>query len=168
MARELTRSGKYLLFWRQWPSNWEPSPFTFLGRRYSCVEQWMMHEKAELFGDGATADLIMAAQHPREHQRLGRLVAPYDEAKWAAVRLSVVVLGTLEKYRQNPGLLELLLATSDDELFVEASPHDRVWGIGMAEGDPDAGDPSKWRGQNLLGKAVTAARVILRAEKSGG
>ncbi len=39
------------LFWGDWPSNWQPSPFTLDGVVYNCVEQWMMAEKARCFGD---------------------------------------------------------------------------------------------------------------------
>lgn len=67
----------------------------------------------------------------------------------------------MEKYRQNPDLRAKLLATGDLQ-FVEASPDDRVWGIGLRASDPASGDPKRWRGENLLGQATTEARQILR------
>jgi len=45
---------------------------------------------------------------------------------------------------------------------VEASPVDRVWGIGLAADDEAASDPERWRGPNLLGFALMAARDRLR------
>ena len=49
-------------------------------------------------------------------------------------------------------------------ILVEASPRDRIWGIGMGRQNPEAEDPLKWRGKNLLGFALTQARDILREE----
>ena len=66
----------------------------------------------------------------------------------------------MEKYRQNPKLLILLHGIGDLE-FVEASPEDVIWGIGLGTGNPDALDKTKWRGQNLLGKAITQAKELI-------
>jgi len=46
-------------------------------------------------------------------------------------------------------------------VLVEASPLDRVWGIGLAADDPRAADPAGWRGLNLLGFALMEARDLL-------
>ena len=153
----------YVLFWAEWPSNWETSPFVLGGETYVCVEQYMMAEKARLFGDTVRRELIMASPHPRDHKRHGRGVTPYDGPVWEAARYGIVLAGTLEKYGQNAPLLELLLATGES-LFAEASPTDLVWGIGVAADHPDATRPERWRGQNLLGKAIVEARAILRRE----
>ena len=51
-------------------------------------------------------------------------------------------------------VLEALLATAGTEL-VEASPMDRIWGVGLSSEDPRIQDPATWRGQNLLGKVLT-------------
>jgi predicted NAD-dependent protein-ADP-ribosyltransferase YbiA (DUF1768 family) len=45
--------------------------------------------------------------------------------------------------------------------FVEASPVDGIWGIKLAENNPDADDETKWKGQNLLGKALDETRKWL-------
>jgi ribA/ribD-fused uncharacterized protein len=157
----LARNG-LLLFWGQWPSNWCPSPFTIDGVTYSCVEQYMMAEKADLFGDWGTKHRIMATTDPAEQKRLGKSVTPYIEAEWAAIRYDVVLKATIEKYRQNPELKAKLLASVGR--FVEAAPDDRVWGIGLRATDPRAHDPKQWRGTNLLGKALDEARDVIRAE----
>jgi predicted NAD-dependent protein-ADP-ribosyltransferase YbiA (DUF1768 family) len=36
-------------------SNWHPSPFSYKGYQFNCVEQFMMFSKAKMFGDDATA-----------------------------------------------------------------------------------------------------------------
>lgn len=161
--RELKIVDGYALFWGQWPSNWERSPFTLDGVAYNCVEQYMMAEKARMFGDTRALAKIMASPDPADQKRFGREVLDYDEPQWAKARYDVVLRATLAKYRQNKHLRELLLATGD-LVFVEASPEDRVWGIGMKADHPHAANPARWHGQNLLGKAVTEARDILKAE----
>ena len=58
-------------------------------------------------------------------------------------------------------LREFLLSTGDSVL-VEASPYDAIWGIRLAASSPEAQDPMKWRGQNLLGFALMEVRDELR------
>lgn len=157
----MRRLNGYIFFWGEWPSNWTISPFTLDGVTYNCVEQYMMAEKARLFGDKATEAAIMGSSNPSEQKYMGRRVRGYDDAKWAEVRYDVVLRATIEKYRQNPDLFKLLLATGDD-VFVEASPEDRVWGIGMRKTDKGIGNPMNWKGLNLLGKAITEAKRLLR------
>lgn len=152
------------LFWGEWPSNWQWSPFTLDGVVYTCVEQYMMAEKARCFGDTRAEQLVMSTSDPADQKRYGRQAGPYDEAKWSAARYNVVLRGTLEKYCQNDDLFERLFDPKLDGLtFVEASPEDTIWGIGLKKDNPLAWDPATWRGQNLLGKAITEAREILRA-----
>ena len=138
-------------------SQWYRCAFTVDGVRFNCAEQFMMHGKAMLFGDAATAQRILAASHPKQHKALGRNVAPFVDATWTAKRIEIVTAGNRAKFTQNAELLRLLLATRGTEL-VEASPYDRIWGIGLAASSPFATDPKKWRGQNLLGKILTELR----------
>jgi ribA/ribD-fused uncharacterized protein len=115
----------FVFFWNEWPSQWHPAPFTVDAVAYSCCEQFMMAEKARLFGDEATLKKILAATSPREHKALGREVKGFDDARWTGVCREIVYQANLAKYTQNPGLRELLLATGDRTL-VEASPTDRI------------------------------------------
>jgi|SRR5436190_21243562 len=138
-------------------SQWYRCAFTVAGQAFTCAEQYMMHGKALLFGDAATAARILEADHPREHKALGRKVTPFDDAKWRAGREDIVRAGNHAKFTQNPDLLAQLLATRGTTL-VEASPYDKIWGIGLAATDPRAKDPAQWRGQNLLGKILTELR----------
>jgi ribA/ribD-fused uncharacterized protein len=164
---------KYLFFWGHTPkkagvvgaeclSQWYPTPFEVDGARFATAEHYMMWGKAHLFGDSEAAAKIVAAGHPQQAKSLGRTIATFDEDVWAAERLAIVTAGNVEKFRQNPDLLAFLLGTGD-RVLVEASPLDRVWGIGLAAGDEKARDPAQWRGLNLLGKALMAARETLRA-----
>jgi ribA/ribD-fused uncharacterized protein len=151
----------YCLFWREFLSNWKESPFTIDFIRYNCVEQYMMAEKARTFNDIETLNKILGTKIPKEQKDFGRAVKNYDDAKWNEIRYQVVLNATIEKYKQNPELKEKLLAI-DCDTFVEASPYDTIWGIGMDESNPDAANEKTWLGLNLLGKAITEARNILK------
>ncbi|MFT3694998.1 MAG: NADAR family protein [Kofleriaceae bacterium] len=143
-------------------SQWYPCTFVVDGVTFNCAEQYMMYGKAVLFGDAAVGKEILAATHPKQHKALGRKVANFDDAKWKANREQIVAVGSRAKFTQNADLLKLLLETKGTEL-VEASPYDRIWGIGLAATSEHANDPTKWRGQNLLGKILTKLRDELIA-----
>jgi ribA/ribD-fused uncharacterized protein len=121
----------------------------------------MMLRKAQLFGDEQTADRILAAPTPRAAKELGRSVRNFDEAQWTEHRVSIVFDGNLAKFSQNPALASFLLGTKD-RVLVEASPVDRVWGVGLSEDDRNIKDPERWRGLNLLGFALMRVRERLR------
>ena len=72
-----------------------------------------------------------------------------------------MVAGNLAKFEQHDDLRDYLLGTGD-RVLGEASPVDRVWGIGLSRDDPAASDPSRWRGHNLLGFALMRVRDMLR------
>jgi hypothetical protein len=71
-----------------------------------------------------------------------------------------VTRGNEAKFGQNDALKHHLLSTCD-EVLVEASPTDAIWGIGLAADDPAAGAPESWRGLNLLGFALMRVRFSL-------
>lgn len=161
----LRRTEKYTFFFRpsQMFSQWYPSTFVVDGRTFHCAEQYMMYGKAVLFGDEPIAAQILLAASPKEHKALGRKVAGFDDKVWKQHREAIVAAGSRAKYTQNPELLAALLETAPTEL-VEASPFDRIWGVGMGAEDPRIDDPANWRGGNLLGKILTRLRDELSAE----
>lgn len=113
-----------------------------------------------LFGDVEIAQKIIETDDPAEHKRLGRLVRNFSEAIWEQVRFDIMVVGLYEKFRQNPNLAKALLDTCGTSL-VEASPFDKIWGIGLAASDPRAQDRSTWLGLNLLGQVLDKVREML-------
>lgn len=161
---------KYVLFWgHRGPadragqhvlSQWWPAAFEIAGQRYPTAEHYMMAEKARLFGDAAAALRIVAAASPGAAKAIGREVRNYDEATWVAQRLDIVVRGNLAKFGQNPALAAYLSETGN-KVQVEASPVDRIWGIGLGRDDPAATDPARWPGLNLLGFALMRVRSQL-------
>lgn len=168
---------KYLLFWGHRPlpdgrigasclSQWWPSPFTVDGVTYASAEHWMMAGKARLFGDAEAAERAVEAKTPAEAKKVGRLVRDFDGDVWERERFGLVVAGSVHKFGQDAELGGFLLGTGD-RVLVEASPVDRIWGIGLAADDPRAEDPATWRGLNLLGFALMEARAALR-DGTGG
>ncbi len=143
-------------------SQWFRCSFTVGENTFNCAEQYMMHGKALLFDDAEVAVEVLAADHPRKHKALGRKVKRFDDLKWKAAREGIVLAGNRAKFTQNAELLDLLLATQGTTL-VEASPYDKIWGIGLAASDPRAQDAKQWKGQNLLGKVLTQLRDELVA-----
>ena len=85
------------------------------------------------------------------------------EQLWREKRFEIVVQANLAKFSQHPELSAVLLATHD-RILVEASPVDRVWGIGMAQDHEHIQDPAQWNGLNLLGFALMQVRAQLLAQ----
>ena len=120
-----------------------------------------MHQKALLFKDFDVAEMIMEQTQPRKQKFLGRQVRGYEDDVWMDECQSIMFSGLTSKFRQNKYCLESLLNTGDT-IIVEASPYDKIWGIGMLEDDPRATDPLQWEGKNLLGTVLMKVRDGLR------
>lgn len=158
---------KYVFFWGHQTgknrvtasclSQWYVAPFEVGGQRYPTAEHFMMAEKAALFGDLATRAQVLQAANPGAAKALGRKVQGFDEFVWEENRFSIVVQANAAKFAQNPLLLTFLIQTGT-RILVEASPVDRIWGIGLAQDDDRVANPNLWRGLNLLGFALMQVR----------
>lgn len=169
---------KFLFFWGHRPSpdgrvtkscfsQWWPAAFDDSGRRYATAEHWMMAGKARLFGDGVMLDRILETGSPAAAKKLGREVRGFDAARWDAHKYALVVTGNRLKFAQHPDLGAFLRGTGD-RVLVEASPVDRIWGIGMKDDHPQIENPLQWRGENLLGYALMEVRDLLGSPEAGG
>lgn len=159
---------EYIYFWGHHPkkdggiskscfSQWWKSSFNVGHVKYLFMEQYMMAEKARLFGDKEIEEKIMSCNNPNEIKGLGRKVRNFDEEIWNNIKYSIVVNGNYNKFIQNEKLKTFLIST-EDKILVEASPYDNVWGIQMSEEDVDIKNPKLWRGENLLGFALMEVR----------
>ena len=158
---------QFLYFWGHQPSKngvgvscfsqWYEAPFLVDGQSYTTAEHFMMAEKAALFGDQATRSLVLNAPTPAAAKALGRQVRGFDESTWVDRRFSIVVRANEAKFSQNAELGRFLKQTGD-EVIVEASPVDNIWGIGLAKDDERAINPNHWLGLNLLGFALMQVR----------
>lgn len=163
---------KFVHFWGHQPgrhgvtsscfSQWYGSPFEIEGQRYPTAEHYMMAEKARLFGDDATRALILKAPNPGAAKALGRQVIGFKDETWLANRYAIVVRANAAKFSQDPDLRDFLVQTGN-RILVEASPVDRIWGVGMAQDDEHIANPNLWRGLNLLGFALMQVRDGLQA-----
>ncbi|KAB2569917.1 N-glycosidase [Lasiodiplodia theobromae] len=145
-----------IYFWREYDepygflSQWYDCAFQHEGVTYRSAEMWMMVQKAKLFGDAAIANQMLAAPTPAEHKKLGRKVKNFNHDVWDEHKSRIVEEGNWWKFtssKEQSQLRDRLLATGDREL-VEASPYDRIWGIGFSREHAD-GLRDDW-GENLL------------------
>lgn len=154
-------TNKYVFFWNGIYSQWHMADMTVLGIEYTSCEQYMMHQKALLFGDQEIAKEIMETRYPKDQKALGRKIQGFDKAIWDKNSLAIVYAGNLAKFSQNEGLKKELLSTGN-RILVEASPVDSIYGIGLAEDKRGIEDPSNWRGLNILGSIITMVKNELR------
>lgn len=153
----------FTFFWGGEFSQWFPSKFTHLGLTFNCCEQFMMYYKALVFEDYLRAQKIMRLSDPDLIKQQGRAILNFTEEKWNTCRLKIVYTGNELKFTQNPDLKQKLLNTRGTYL-VEASPYDKIWGVGLKATNPLINDPKNWRGQNLLGLILTKLRDNLDAK----
>ncbi|XP_033117059.1 N-glycosidase YbiA-like isoform X2 [Anneissia japonica] len=145
-------------------SNFHPAVFELEDVKYSCSEQYMMHQKAVLFEDTEVGEQIIAAVKPGKMKQLGRRVKNFDQNVWNENKRAIVKKGVKAKFSQNSDLKKELLKTQGTTL-AEASANDRIWGIGLGLKNPLALDKKNWKGQNLLGYILTEVREELIAEE---
>ena len=139
--------------------------FVIDGVGYNCAEQYMMAEKARLFNDDLVLEQIMREGHPRDQKAWGRKVKDFDLERWNAVARDVVYRANLAKFTQNLGLRIAMMET-DGQLLVEASPTDRIWGIGLDITEAEGTEPKDWHGTNWLGQVCTKVREDIKASEN--
>ncbi|MEM1136252.1 MAG: NADAR family protein [Bacteroidota bacterium] len=174
LINELNKSEriKFLFFWGHHPSKdgsitatvfsqwWAGHPFVEDSIHYKTAEHYMMARKARLFNDEEMLTEIVASNTPSEAKKLGRMVKNFDQLVWEKHRCEIVIQGNYLKFSQHPELEELLMNTKN-RIIVEASPRDRIWGIGIGKNNENAENPAKWRGSNLLGFCLMEVRDML-------
>ncbi|XP_005110449.1 N-glycosidase YbiA [Aplysia californica] len=138
-------------------SQHHPAKFEIDGIIFNCAEQYMMYSKAVQFKDEEMKKKILGSSNPVEQKRFGRKVKNFEKDVWTSKAEDIVRTATLAKFEQNEDLRKQLLATYPATL-VEASPRDRIWGIGLGLLNPKAQNRATWRGKNKLGQILTAVR----------
>lgn len=143
-------------------SNWYPATFSYAGKCYVSVEQFMMYHKVITFRQYDLAKKIMESTDPGVIKTLGRTkFSGFNAELWDSVSKTIVKRGIRAKFEQNPDILKILFDTGD-LLLAECSAQDKKWGVGVAITDPAHTEPSKWSGKNLLGRILMEVRDELR------
>lgn len=146
-------------------SNFYKTPIDKYGIRFSNSEQLFMYEKAMLFGDVSSMNVIAITRNPKEVKKLGRLVKGFDQDLWDNKKYDIMSSVVYEKFTQNRRLREYLLNSKyDGYTYVEASPYDKIWGVGISQDNPDVFNKDKWLGENLLGKVLGEVRERIKSE----
>lgn len=159
----------YIYFWghtsvpgritRSCLSQWYPAPFTENGVTFPTAEHYMMYQKAKLFGDKGAMKAILEADTPKKAKELGRHVKHFRPDVWEKHCREIVAQGNYLKFSQNKELGHYLNRTGK-AILVEASPYDKIWGIGISREDAEKG--VDWQGTNWLGEALMRVRDWLK------
>lgn len=158
----MKQNDNFVLFYGGPFSQWFMRPFQVDGVEYNCAEQYMMAGKARLFKDDAMLAKIMASRDPyAQKMEYGRYVRNFDVDVWNSNAREIVYQGNVAKFGQNKDIKATLLKTGT-KTIVEASPYDKIWGIGLGVDNPLALIPEKWRGTNWLGEVLMRVRDTLK------
>ena len=155
-------SEKFTFFYGGWASQWAACKILIDGVIYNCAEQYMMAMKAKLFNDAAALDIIMGTDNPKVQKAAGRTVQGFNQTIWEQNAKLYVYRANYAKFTQNKDAQQWLMATNGTTL-VEASPWDKIWGIGLDANDPKAQDRATWQGTNWLGEIVTQVREDIKS-----
>lgn len=151
----------HYFFWKHEFGQWTKRVMTDQqGTNFNCAEQYMMYQKAKLFGDIEIAEMILDEPRPNRQQELGRMVSNFKEEIWNQWKYSIVLSGNILKFTQHSDLKKRLISTYP-KVLVEASPYDIIWGVGLAASDDRILDEKNWLGQNLLGQVLMTVRDLL-------
>lgn len=136
-------------------SNWYPSEFYEGDIKFYNSEQYMMFKKAILFNDIDIAKEILEDPNPKVVKAKGRLVKNFKEDVWIENAREFVYKGCFLKFSQNNDLEKFLVSTVG-KVLVEASPYDKIWGIGINIKSAEEG--KVWKGSNWLGECLMRVR----------
>ena len=57
--------------------------------------------------------------------------------------------------------LKAFLLNTGTKILVEASPYDKIWGIGLSADQENIKNPLTWNGENLLGFALMKIKNLI-------
>ena len=156
----------YVAFWGSCFSNFFPTRFYLDGRYWSTSEKYFMYQKAMTFYDTKIAEEILKLEEPREIKKLGREVKNFNESVWNNVREEIMYRGVKAKFEQDTISKQcLLMPEYKDKHFVEGSPIDKIWGVGIRYDNSKIDNKENWDGLNLLGKILDRVREEINSEE---
>jgi len=171
----MRETDSHVYFWGSFLSNFAWAPFVVsfyeegsdpstsrkIPVRFHTSEQYYMFMKAVTFEDGDAMMAILEAPDAKSAKAEGRKVKNFDEQRWYDMSYEVMVDALRLKFSQNPDFLQQLFNTGNKTL-VEASPTDKIWGVGLHEDDDAILNEENWTGENRLGMALMQVRDEFR------
>ena len=155
---------QHIYFWKPtqpngFLGNWYDSPFDKDGIHFINNEQYFMWAKQQLFdpNNKLLEKKILETNNPKDMKDFGRLVKNFNQTVWDEKKYDIMKTGLIEKFSQNPDL-KIKLKETKNAILVEASPYDKIWGIGL---DYKEAETKPWKGENLLGKALMEVRTLI-------
>lgn len=165
----IVKTNEVYLFWQtdSTLSNWRlGTPYVLNDLMFVTSEHGLMYEKAIMFDLDSVPEIFrMQNCHPRDVKKIGRGVANFNPEVWDEESIDAIVPHLIAKAEQNQSVMEELMSTGN-LIIAEASPYDRVWGIGLRPDDPQALNSKKWIGENRLGKAWMRVRDYFNEQRS--
>lgn len=132
-------------------------PIQVESKKYPTVEHYFQSMKASEFGDKEILEKIERAPSGKAVKALGKLVKNFIKEQWDSKRIEIMARGVRAKFVQHPELQKQLLETGEKQIG-EADARNTFWGIGTSAATELSKDPSKWKGQNQLGKLLMNLR----------
>ncbi len=153
------------MFWKPYEDNgylsqWYPCTIVENEVTFNTAEQYMMYHKALLFNDLVMAKKILETDSPKTVKSLGRQISNFDEDTWVTHREKIILQGNYLKFSQNEELKQFMFGCPKKCIFVEASPYDRIYGVGY-NSKAALHNRKNW-GLNLLGRALNTTYQKLR------
>jgi ribA/ribD-fused uncharacterized protein len=145
-----------------WLSNMAEYPIQIEDKKYPTVEHYYQAMKAREF-DPDLEEKIRTTPSTKAVKALGDKIANFVKEKWDEKQLEVMTRGVKAKFVQHPELLKQLQETGEKQIG-DADARDSYWGIGTSQATDKSQDPSKWKGQNHLGKILMGIREQSRLE----
>jgi len=142
-------------------SNMHEAPIQIDGITFPTVEHYFQWSKAKMFGDAEAQAKILKTSSPKSVKAYGKKVKNFDEEAWKEKRDQVMEVAVKAKLMQHPDILKALRDTGTRPI-AEADPRGKYWGIGTSAETSKAKDPSRWPGENKMGKILMSLRDELK------
>ena len=147
-------------------SNFYETKFTLDGVEYRSAEHAFQAVKAKTFGDDASFTKVLRAKSAQSAKSFGKKVVGFKDEVWTPEKKEGIMKDIVRaKFTQNLELRKKLV-DSGDKVLANADARDKFWGVGTSATTAIAKDPSKWKGENRLGKMLMELRTELRAESA--
>ena len=79
-------------------------PFTIDRQKFKTSEHWIQFQKALLFNDSRTTNLILQPESPFKAKKLGYQINCFNMNRWKGKGYNLCFDGIKERFTQNPAL----------------------------------------------------------------